>query len=182
MMKFKYLIKDTAWEQGKVGDLHAEAHLRRQRALGSCVAVEATANPLFFECAGYAGLSSIPRRRRARPVAALAFTNPTANLYHRLVPGFEAPILAGLLSRARLRPITGANPKAKRVEPRFPDPSANPHLAFAATTLAGSPRDPEQDRAPQRRSTFQLLEVRLDELADINQVPTSLEYVIVVFL
>ena len=71
----------------------------------------------------------------------LAFTNPSANSYHRLVPGFEAPVNLVYSQRNRSAcmriPITGPNPKAKRVEFRCPDPSANPYMAFAALLLAG---------------------------------------------
>ena len=71
----------------------------------------------------------------------LAFTNPTVNSYHRLVPGFEAPIILVYSQRNRSAcvriPITGSNPKAKRIEFRCPDPSANPYLAFSALLLAG---------------------------------------------
>ena len=69
-----------------------------------------------------------------------AFTNPLTNSYKRLVPGFEAPVLLAYSSRNRSAscriPYTH-NPKAKRVEVRFPDPGANPYLAFAAMTMAG---------------------------------------------
>ncbi|RTQ60491.1 type I glutamate--ammonia ligase, partial [Listeria monocytogenes] len=70
-----------------------------------------------------------------------ASTNPAANPYHRLVPGFEAPVNLVYSQRNRSAcmriPITGPNPKAKRVEFRCPDPSANPYMAFAALLLAG---------------------------------------------
>src|SRR6185369_15087333 len=73
--------------------------------------------------------------------ALCAFIAPTTNSYHRLVPGYEAPV--NLVYSARNRsacvriPITGTSPKAKRIEFRVPDPSANPYLCFAAQLMAG---------------------------------------------
>ncbi|MEO1681473.1 MAG: type I glutamate--ammonia ligase [Pseudomonadota bacterium] len=69
-----------------------------------------------------------------------AFTNPATNSYKRLIPGFEAPVLRAYSARNRsgcVRIPWAESPKAKRVEARFPDPSANPYLCFAALLMAG---------------------------------------------
>ena len=90
--------------------------------------------PLFYDEVGYAGLSDIARHYVGgllkHAPSLLAFTNPTTNSYHRLVPGYEAPV--NLVYSARNRsaciriPITGTTPKAKRIEFRVPDPSLQP--------------------------------------------------------
>ena len=69
-----------------------------------------------------------------------AFTNPSTNSYKRLIPGFEAPVLRAYSARNRsgcVRIPWTESPKAKRVEARFPDPSANPYLCFSALMMAG---------------------------------------------
>src|SRR5699024_1676173 len=109
--------------------------------------------------------------------ALLAFTNPSVNSYHRLVPGYEAPV--NLVYSARNRsaciriPVTGSNPKAKRVEFRVPDPSANPYLAFAAQLLAGI--DGIKNRIePPEPIDKDLYELPPEEHELIQQVPGSL--------
>ena len=69
-----------------------------------------------------------------------AFSNPTTNSYKRLVPGFEAPVLLAYSARNRsagCRIPYAASPEGKRVEVRYPDPSCNPYLTFAAMLMAG---------------------------------------------
>jgi glutamine synthetase len=106
-----------------------------------------------------------------------AFTNPTTNSYKRLVPGFEAPVLLAYSARNRSAscriPLSSDSPKAKRVEVRFPDPMANPYLAFAAQMMAGL--DGIQNKIdPGEAADKNLYDLPPKELAKIPTVCRSL--------
>ena len=105
-----------------------------------------------------------------------AFTNPTTNSYKRLVPGYEAPVLLAYSARNRsasCRIPFGSNPKAKRVEVRFPDPLANPYLANAAMLMAGL--DGIQNKIhPGEAMDMNLYELPPEELRKVPTVCGSL--------
>nr|WP_170610233.1 type I glutamate--ammonia ligase [uncultured Ruegeria sp.] len=105
-----------------------------------------------------------------------AFTNPSTNSYKRLIPGFEAPVLRAYSARNRsgcIRIPWTESPKAKRVEARFPDPAANPYLAFAALLMAGL--DGIKNKIdPGEAMDKNLYDLPAEELADIPTVCGSL--------
>jgi len=110
--------------------------------------------------------------------ALAAFTNPTTNSYRRLVPGFEAPVNLAYSSRNRSAavriPMYSPSPKAKRIEVRFPDPTANGYMAFSAMLMAGldgiqKKIDPKQ---PLDKDIYSLTP---EELKDVPSMPHSLE-------
>ncbi|HVP00497.1 MAG TPA: type I glutamate--ammonia ligase [Bryobacteraceae bacterium] len=145
MMLYKYVIRNVAYQYGKsvtfmpkplFGDNGSGMHTHQSLWNGK--------SPLF---AGdmYAGLSQMALwyigglLKHARALSAIIA--PTTNSYKRLVPGYEAPVNLAYSRRNRSAavriPMYSASPKAKRVEFRPPDPSANPYLAFAAMMMAG---------------------------------------------
>jgi len=186
LMKFKYIVKNTAWGAGKTvtfmpkpifGDAGSGMHIHQSLWRGG--------DPLFFDERGYAQLSDVARwyigGLLAHAPSLLAFTNPTANSYHRLVPGFEAPTNLVYSQRNRSAciriPITGPNPKAKRLEFRCPDPSSNPYLAFAACLLAGL--DGIQNKTePMAPVDKDLYELPPEEHTQVPTVPASLDAVL----
>ncbi len=145
LMWFKYIIKNVARRNGKTatfmpkpvfGDNGTGMHTHQS--------IWKDGKPLFAGD-GYGGMSEMAMHyiggilKHAR--ALNAFTNPSTNSYKRLVPGFEAPINLAYSSRNRSAsiriPMYSSSPKAKRIEVRFPDPSCNGYLAFAAMLMAG---------------------------------------------
>ncbi len=105
-----------------------------------------------------------------------AFTNPSTNSYKRLVPGYEAPVLLAYSAKNRSAacriPYTGS-PKGRRIEIRFPDPSANPYLAFSAMLMAGLDGI-ENKIHPGDAMDQDLYELNAEETAKIPHVCASL--------
>jgi glutamine synthetase len=186
VMKFKYLVKNVAWRNNKTATFMPKPIFGDNGSGMHChQSIWNDGEPLFFDETGYAGLSDMARYYIGgllkHAPSLLAFTNPTVNSYHRLVPGFEAPISLVYSQRNRSAcvriPITGTNPKAKRIEFRCPDPSANPYLAFSALLLAGLDgiRNKIEPPTPVDKDIYELPP---DEMAEIDQVPTSLNSVL----
>ncbi|MTJ07705.1 MULTISPECIES: type I glutamate--ammonia ligase [unclassified Anabaena] len=182
LMTYKYVIKNVARKYGKTvtfmpkpifGDNGSGMHCHQSIWKGG--------QPLF---AGdkYAGMSEmglyyIGGILKHAP-ALLAITNPTTNSYKRLVPGYEAPVnLAysqGNRSASVRIPLSGDNPKAKRLEFRCPDATSNPYLAFAAMLCAGI--DGIKNKIhPGEPLDKNIYELSPDELAKIPSTPGSLE-------
>src|SRR5262245_30187459 len=151
---------------------------------GSCMHVHQSLwrgeKPLFAG-EGYAGSSETMMHYigglLTHAAALLAICAPTLNSYHRLVPGFEAPVNLAYSRRNRSAacriPMYSADPKAKRVEFRCPDPSCNPYLAFAAMLMAGL--DGVQSRTrPGDPMDKNLYDLPPEELAKVKSTPGSL--------
>ena len=136
---------------------------------------------VFFDEAGYAQLSDIARYYIGgllkHAPALLGIVAPTTNSYRRLVPGFEAPVNLAYSQRNRSAvcriPMYSKSPKAKRIEFRAPDPSANPYLCFAALMMAGL--DGVQNQIdPGEPMDKDLYDLPPEEAAQVKQVPGSL--------
>jgi glutamine synthetase len=137
---------------------------------------------LFYDEKGYAGLSDMARYYIGgllkHAPSLLALTNPTTNSYRRLVPGYEAPVNLVYSQRNRSAcvriPLYSKSEKAKRLEFRCPDPSANPYLAFAAMLMAGL--DGITNKIdPGDAMDKNIYDLPPEEAAGVPTVPSSLE-------
>lgn len=182
LMWFKHVLKNVARRHGKTvtfmpkplfGDNGSGMHCHQSIWKGG---------KNLFAGDGYGGLSQTALwyiggiLKHARALA--AFTNPTTNSYKRLVPGFEAPVNLAYSARNRSAairiPITGPNPKTKRIEVRFPDPSCNGYMAFAAMLMAGLDGI-ENKINPGEALDKDIYGLSPEELADVPSMPGSLE-------
>ena len=182
LMIYKYVIKNVAKKYGKsVTFMPKPVFQDNGSGMHTHQSIWKDGKPLF---AGdkYAGMSEmglyyIGGILKHAP-ALLAFTNPSTNSYKRLVPGYEAPVnLAysqGNRSASVRIPLSGDNPKAKRLEFRCPDATCNPYLAFAAMLCAGLDgiKNKIDPGAPLDKNIYELSP---EELAQVPSTPGSLD-------
>jgi glutamine synthetase len=180
-MWFKYIIKNVAKRHGKtVTFMPKPIFDDNGSGMHTHFSIWKEGKPLFAGD-GYAGLSETAMHgiggllKHARAV--LAFAAPTINSYHRLVPGFEAPVNLAYSQRNRSAsvriPMYHSNPKAKRFEFRCPDPSANGYLLFSALLMAVL--DGIQNKIdPGKPLDRDIYTMTKDELAHIPTVPGTL--------
>jgi glutamine synthetase len=183
LMKYKYVAKNVARANGLTvtfmpkplfGDNGSGMHCHQSLWKGG--------KPLFYDEKGYANLSDIALwyigglLKHAKSV--LAFAAPTTNSYKRLVPHYEAPVNLAYSQRNRSAairiPMYTANPKAKRIEFRPPDPSANPYLAFSAMLMAGLDGI-ENKIDPGKPLDKNIYDLPPEEAKNIPSVPGSLD-------
>lgn len=182
LMAYKYVIKNVAKKYGKTVTFMPKPIFQDNGSgMHTHQSIWKDGQPLF---AGdkYAGLSQmalyyIGGLLKHAP-ALLALTNPTTNSYKRLVPGFEAPVnLAysqGNRSASIRIPLSGTNPKAKRLEFRCPDATCNPYLAFAAMLCAGIDGIKNQIE-PGEPLDVDIYDLSPEELSKVPSTPGSLE-------
>ena len=182
LLTYKYVIKNVGKKYGKSITFMPKP-LFNDNGSGMHVhqSIWKDGQPLFAgdRYAGFSqmGLHYIGGILKHAP-ALLAITNPTTNSYKRLVPGFEAPVnLAysqGNRSASVRIPLSGTNPKAKRLEFRCPDATSNPYLAFAAMLCAGIDGIKNQID-PGEPLDVDIYDLSPEELSKIPSTPGSLE-------
>ncbi|HAC64461.1 MAG TPA: type I glutamate--ammonia ligase [Cyanothece sp. UBA12306] len=182
LMTYKYVIKNVAKKYGKtVTFMPKPVFNDNGSGMHTHQSIWKGGEPLFWGN-GYANLSKtalnyIGGILKHAP-ALLALTNPSTNSYKRLVPGFEAPVnLAysqGNRSASVRIPLSGPNPKAKRLEFRCPDATCNPYLAFAAMLCAGIDGI-KNEIDPGESLDVDIYDLTPEELSKIPSTPGSLE-------
>ncbi len=181
MQVFKYVIHNVAHAFGKTATFMPKPLAGDNGSGMHCHISVFKDGKNLFSGDGYAGLSQwalyfiggIIKHARALN----AFTNPSTNSYKRLVPGFEAPVLLAYSARNRSASIRMPhvhNAKARRIEVRFPDPMANPYLAFSALLMAGLD-GVKHKMDPGASTDHDLYELSAAELKNIPTVCASLE-------
>lgn len=180
---YKYIVKSVAWAAGKTVTFMPKPIFEDNGSgMHTHQSLWTDGKPLFYDEAGYAGLSDMARwyigglLKHARAI--LAFAAPTTNSYRRLVPGYEAPVNLVYSSRNRSAAIRipqySQKPAAKRLEFRCPDPSCNPYLSFAAMLMAGL--DGVQNRIePMAPVDKDIYDLPPEELKNLPSVPGSLD-------
>lgn len=181
VQRLKYCVHNVAHAYGKtatfmpkplVGDSGSGMHVHQSLTKDGTN---------LFAGNGYGGLSEMALFyiggiiKHAKALNAI--TNPLTNSYKRLVPGFEAPVMLAYSAKNRSASIRipyVSNPKARRIEARFPDPGANPYLCFAALLMAGL--DGIQNKIhPGDAMDKNLYDLPPEEAAQIPQVASSLD-------
>lgn len=186
LLKYKYVTKNVAKKHGKVVTFMPKP-LFQDNGSGMHVhqSLWSGKKNLFFDKGGYADLSEaavhyIGGILKHAP-ALLAFCAPTTNSYRRLVPGYEAPINLIYSQRNRSAcvriPMYSRSEKAKRIEFRCPDASANPYLAFSAMLMAGLDGIANKTKPPEPIDK-DLYELEAEEKAKVKSTPGSLEEVL----
>ncbi|MYD62953.1 MAG: type I glutamate--ammonia ligase [Gemmatimonadetes bacterium] len=181
MTWYKYIVKNVAHKHGKTATFMPKPLFEDNgTGMHTHQSIWKGDEPLFAG-SGYAGLSEMALHYIGGILkhadALIALTNPTTNSFKRLVPGYEAPVNLAYSQRNRSAairlPMYSQSPKAKRVEFRCPDPSANPYLAFAAMLMAGL--DGIQNKIhPGDPLDKNLYDLEPEEAASIPQTPGSL--------
>jgi glutamine synthetase len=181
-MWYKYIVKNVARRHGKVATFMPKPIFGDNGSGMHCHQSIWKEDKNLFSGDKYAGLSDLALNYIGgllkHAPSFLAITNPGLNSYRRLVPGYEAPVNLAYSSRNRSAsvriPVSGASPKAKRLEFRCPDPTTNPYLAFSAMLMAGL--DGIQTKAnPGQPLDKDIYSLSPEELKDVPKAPGSLE-------